>query len=115
MPSSLKRYQTEGHYHFLTFSCYHRMPKLNDDRARIVFEEMLEAIRRRHRFFVFGYVLMPEHVHLLVTEPTVYPLATSISVLKGEIAKVLRQLPHPCAKKPRMNGAPTVPFWQARY
>lgn len=101
MPSRLKRYQTEGHSHFLTFSCYHRLPKLNDDRARIVFEQMLEAIRRRHRFFVFGYVLMPEHVHLLLTEPEVYPLATSLSVLKGETAKVLKSGP--------------LPFWQTRY
>jgi putative transposase len=101
MPSSLKRYQTEGHYHFLTFSCYHRLPKLNDDRARIVFEQKLEGIRRRHRLFVFGYVLMPEHVHLLLTEPTVYSLVTSISVLKGETAKVLK--------------IGSVPFWQARY
>jgi putative transposase len=101
MPSSLKRYQTEGHYHFLTFSCYHRLPKLNDDRARIVFEQTLEGIRRRHRFFVFGYVLMPEHVHLLLSEPTVYRLATSLSVLKGETAKTLKY--------------GTAPFWQTRY
>jgi putative transposase len=118
MPSRLKRYQTEGHHHFITFSCYRRLPKLKDDRARIVFEQILEGIRRRHRFFVFGYVLMPEHVHLLVSEPTDYPLATTLSVLKGETAKVLKQLPHPCAKKPRMNGAPQdspEPFWQPRY
>ena len=101
MPSSLKRYQTEGHYHFLTFSCYHRLPKLNNDSARIVFEEMLEAVRRRHRLFIFGYVLMPEHVHLLLSEPTAYPLATSISVLKGETAKVLKY--------------GSLPFWQPRY
>ena len=60
-------------------------------------QQMLEAIR----FFVFGYVLMPEHVHLLLTEPTEHSLATSLSVLKGEISKVLKSGSHP--------------FWQARY
>src|SRR5919198_3353487 len=29
----------------------------------------LEAVRRQYRFVVLGYVVMPEHVHLLVSEP----------------------------------------------
>jgi putative transposase len=31
--------------------------------------EILEEARRRYRFVVHGYVVMPEHVHLLMTEP----------------------------------------------
>jgi len=54
MPSRLKRYQTEGHNHFITFSCYRRLPYLNDDRSRIVFEENLEKLRQRHQFYLFG-------------------------------------------------------------
>ncbi len=45
MPSRLKRYHTEGHDHFITFSCYRRLPYLNHDPARIVFEETLEKLR----------------------------------------------------------------------
>jgi putative transposase len=30
---------------------------------------VLEQVRRRYRFVVVGYVIMPEHVHLLFTEP----------------------------------------------
>ena len=67
MPSRLKRYQTEGHHHFVTFSCYRRLPYLDDDYSRTIFEEALERLRQRHRFFLFGYVLMPEHVHLLLS------------------------------------------------
>ncbi len=101
MPSRLKRYQTEGRYHFITFSCHRRLPHLNDDPSRIVFEETLEGLRRRHQFFLFGYVLMPEHVHLLLTEPKLQPLATTLSVLKGETSK-------------RLKGDRTQ-FWQTRY
>jgi hypothetical protein len=36
MPSGLKRYHTFGHDHFTTFSCYHRLPYLNNDHARTV-------------------------------------------------------------------------------
>jgi putative transposase len=101
MPSRLKRYQTEGHHHFLTFSCYHRLPYLNDDHSRIVFLNTLERLRQRHQFYLFGYVLMPEHVHLLLSEPKLRPLATIISVLKGETSKLLK-------------GSRTQ-FWQTRY
>ncbi len=31
MPNNLKRYQESGSYHFVTFSCYHRLPYLDDD------------------------------------------------------------------------------------
>jgi putative transposase len=90
MPSRLKRYQTEGHDHFITFSCHRRLPYLNNDRTRIIFEETLEKVRQRHQFYLFGYVLMPEHVHLLLSEPKVHSLDTTLSVLKGETSKLLK-------------------------
>jgi putative transposase len=101
MPSRLKRYQREGSYHFLTFSCYQRRPLLDEDRARMVFLETLEQLRRRHQFDLFGYVLMPEHVHLLMSEPVVESLSTTISVLKRLTSSAL--------KGDRQR------FWQARY
>ena len=101
MPSGLKRYQSDGNYHFITFSCYRRLPYLNNDRARVLFEETLEVLRERHGFDLFGYVLMPEHVHLLLSEPTRQSLATTLGVLKGETSK-------------RLKGK-RVQFWQRRY
>jgi putative transposase len=35
---------------------------------------------------VFGYVVMPEHVHLLMSEPKVGTLATAIQALKLSVA-----------------------------
>ncbi|HEY0759068.1 MAG TPA: transposase [Acidisarcina sp.] len=90
MPTDLKRSQDAGDEHFLTFSCYGRLPYLNEDTARIVFEDTLEKLRRRHGFLLFGYVLMPEHVHLLLTEPTAQTLQNTIRVLKGETSKQLK-------------------------
>jgi putative transposase len=101
MPPRLKRYQNEGHYHFITFSCHQRLPYLNSDHARIVFEETLEGVRKKHDLSVFGYVLMPEHVHLLISEPKLQPLATTMRVLKGETSK-------------RLKGD-REQFWQRRY
>jgi putative transposase len=101
MPSDLKRYQTEGHHHFITFSCHQRQPYLTDNESRTAFEETLELVRRRHQLLVFGYVLMPEHVHLLISEPKRQALADTLRVLKGETSKRLKNHPRP--------------FWHTRY
>jgi putative transposase len=69
MTKGLVRYQQTGDFHFVTFSCYGRLPHLGSDPARSLFERSLEAIRARYDFAVIGYVVMPEHVHLLVSEP----------------------------------------------
>ena len=101
MPSSLKRYQTDGHYHFITFSCYQRRPLLNSDHSRTVFLDTLEQLRHKHQFLLFGYVLMPEHIHMLLSEPKLQTLATTLSVLKGQTSRLLR--------------GDRKQFWQDRY
>jgi putative transposase len=69
MPWGLKRYQQTRQLHFVTFSCYHRKPLLADPQARDIFLETLETVRRWYGCRVSGYVVMPEHVHLLMSEP----------------------------------------------
>lgn len=99
MPAGLVRYQKTGNFHFLTFSCYRRLPFLNCEEARNIFESALERTRRRHNFVVTGYVVMPEHVHLLMSEPHNTSLDQSIKSLKLSVS--LRRMERP--------------FWQARY
>jgi putative transposase len=101
MPSGLKRYQTSGHDHFITFTCYHRFPYLNDDHARTLFEQTLEAVRQRHNFYLYGYVLMPNHVHLLLSEPKRQLLSDTLRALKTQTSRQLK-------------GA-RQQFWQTRY
>ena len=100
MPKGLKRYQQQGHLHFVTFSCHMRRPLL-DKRAQVVFEETLETVRSRHEFFIAGYVVMPEHVHLLLSEPKRYTLGASLRVLKTESSR-------------RLKGQ-RARFWEPRY
>jgi putative transposase len=69
MPRRLHRYYGAGYLHFITTSCYHRQPWLNHARHRDLFLRTLERVRRRYDFVVVGYVVMPEHVHLLLGEP----------------------------------------------
>lgn len=99
MPTGLKRYQQAGDLHFVTFSCYHRLAYLGAASAPELFGRSLEAIRLRYEFVVTGYVVMPEHVHLLVREPLQGTLARALQALKLSVAVQSRQRP----------------FWQRRY
>jgi putative transposase len=64
-----------------------------------LFESALETVRVRYRMAVPGYVVMPEHVHMLVNEPGMSSLDRAIAALKLSVA--------------RRDGR--SPFWQARY
>jgi putative transposase len=93
MPLHLKRYQQEGDDHFLTFSCHNREPYLNDPTSRTLFLEALETTRSKYKFQVLGYVVMPEHVHLLLSEPLEKPLASALQALKLSVSKRSKQRP----------------------
>ena len=101
MPWGLKRFQQSGHSHFVTFCCYHRRPSLTTRQARETFELALERVRRSFRLRVYGYVVMPEHVHLIVSEPERATLADALKSLKQRVAR-------------RLIGS-AQHFWQKRY
>jgi putative transposase len=102
MPRGLVRYQKTGNFHFITFSCFRRQPLLGSGLAYRVFERELEAVRLSYGFVVAGYVLMPEHVHLLLGEPLVSSLSVALQVMKQNISRKLKR-----------QG--DVRFWQRRY
>ncbi len=87
MPHGLIRYHQSGDLHFITFSCYHRQAFLASDRAKAAFETALEKARRRYDFCVMGYVTMPEHVHLLISEPERSTLASAIQAIKQSVTR----------------------------
>jgi putative transposase len=93
------RYQQTGEFHFLTFSCFHRFQYLGTPWARHLFEDALERVRLRYLFVVSGYVVMPEHVHLLVNEPRRALLSRAVQALKLSVSMRSRERP----------------FWQAHY
>ncbi len=91
MPTGLKRIYGWGHFHFLTFSCYKRLPFLKSSRAREIFLDELDRLRSELGFRVIGYVVMPEHVHLLVNEPVGATPSIVLHRLKLRVAKRLRK------------------------
>ena len=76
------RYQDQRCPHFITFSCYHRRPLLDTCAAKQTFERELERVRAWYGCYITGYVVMPEHVHLLISEPERSKLSVAIQMLK---------------------------------
>jgi putative transposase len=101
MPSGLRRFQKTESLHFITFSCFHRLALLETPVARETVEAVLEQTRARHRARVYAYVLMPEHVHLLVNEPPGIVLAQFLKAVKQIASRKLR--------------GSSEKFWQDRY
>ena len=134
MPRGLRRFHESGQSHFITFSCYRRQPKFVSPAVYDLFPRCLEDMRRRFDMRVYGYVVMPEHVHLLLSEPDQGTLAEAIHYLKLSFAKRLRgqRIGAPGSRvgapEPALSlskGSPLFwanlgsenpnPFWQKRY
>ena len=62
----LERLERPQQVRYLTFSCYGRLPLFANDRIKDRFSEHLAAARERFRFELLAWVVMPEHVHLLL-------------------------------------------------
>jgi putative transposase len=89
VPWGLKRFQQSGQTHFLTFSCYRRRALFTAAPSQRVFELGLERVRRSFGLCVYGYVVMLEHVHLLLSEPQHSTLADALKSLKQGVSRRL--------------------------
>jgi len=102
MPPKPKRFQHQRCLHFITFSCYRRGKLLDTPAARETFEKDLERVRGWYGSYITGYVVMPEHVHLLISEPERKELSVVVQMLKQITSHKL--------------GTPDLPrYWQVRY
>jgi putative transposase len=110
MPTGLKRYSGHDYLHFLTCSCYHRQPWLASPHRRDLFLQVLEDARQRCQFVVVGYVVMPDHIHLLLSEPERGTPSTVMQVVKQRFA---RQVLDAVRSPARQGQAEHV--WQKRF
>jgi putative transposase len=111
MPWGLKRFYGSGDLHFITCSFYRRQTLLASEQRRDLFLAVLEQVRQRYGFVVLGYVVMPEHFHLLVSEPEKADPSVVMQALKLGFAR--RVLPTRVSR----HGHQTEPahVWQRRF
>jgi len=116
MTQGLERWYGGHDLHFLTCSCYHRQPELRTAQRRDLFLRVLEQARLRYRFVVIGYVVMPEHFHLLITEPEVGDPSVVMKVIKERFTKILHRKPtHPNPADEWGTRTGTGRIWQKRF
>ncbi len=114
MPWNLERYYGNDDLHFITCSCYHRQPLLGSARRRDLFLTVLEQVRQRYQFVVLGYVVMPEHFHLLISEPQERTPSTVMQALKlGFARRILIQSRN--AAQPELVERTPQHIWQKRF
>ncbi len=116
----LRRADTPGEARFLTFSCFRRQPFLSRERTCAWFLDALDRARRTHGFDLLAYVVMPEHVHLLVypgesphrMADFLYTLKKSVSSRAVEYVRKTAPLFLDRMRDEQPNGQVSYRFWQ---
>jgi len=102
-----------------TFSCYRRRPYLGTVRARNCFVKILNEVRSRHGFALLGYVLMREHVHLLMSEPEHGNPSKVLQVVKQKVSRSLHGKKTSSGSQMKLTFASgsvaASAFWQRRF
>jgi putative transposase len=112
--TNLNRCYGQGYLHYITTSCYRRQPLLDLPSRRDLFLEVLERVRRRYHFVVVGYVVMPEHIHLLLSEPERGNPSTVMQAIKqGFARRILGSLRSQLPEGPESHSEDH--FWQRRF
>ena len=112
----LHRYEGLNHARYLTCSCYHRLELFENDQIKDAFAEHLRFVQRVAVFDLFAWVVMPEHIHLLLRPAEPAQTVTQIlRRLKGPFGRRVitrwRELDAPILK--RINDHRGMPrFWQ---
>ena len=88
MPSRLRSHYEFCHIHFLTFSCFRRLRFFHHDNVKLTFIDAMHRVRDKMGLRWLGYVIMPEHVHVLVLpqqlgSDKVIPISQILHDLKG--------------------------------
>ncbi len=101
---------------FITFSCYNRLPLLRNPAIMNLFAAQLASARQRHGIKLYAWVIMPEHVHLVIN-PCDVRWSTVAQYLKTNVAKrvldrwrALGPAAHPVLQAITTDGSQR--FWQ---
>lgn len=87
MSNHPRRFYETNDLHFINCSCYHRQPWLARAARRDLFLKVFEQVRQRYEFVVVGYVVMPEHIHLLISKPERGDPSTVMQAIKQGFAR----------------------------
>src|SRR5574341_619627 len=116
----LKHYDHDGKARFLTFCTQNRMAILTNESVLASLLQAIEWAREKYGFRLIGYVIMPDHVHLVI----IPAIESKVGTLIGEIKRTSTKLIHYELRnkdndlmskfKVRRNGIDKFALWQKR-
>ena len=83
------RHFESGQLQFITTSTYRRVRLFDSPRFRWAFIEALRQLRRETGFLLIGWVLMPEHFHLLIKPEPAKSTSRWVQELKKRTAQAI--------------------------
>jgi len=122
-----QHYSEANHLHFITASTYRRARLFDSPRFRTRFIETLDHLRDEFSFRLVGYVLMPEHFHLLVSPNKAHSPSRIVGSLKQRTARhiveSLKQSKEPWCRRiltqivlpETVHDESTYRIWQRRF
>ena len=112
---TLQRHEVDGAARFLTFSCFRRLRLFDNERIKDRFVEHLVATCDRRGVRLFAWVVMPEHVHLVIAPDAGCSIETFLRSLKTPFANevVARWRELNASILPRLRDRSSdLHFWQ---
>ena len=103
--TKLHHFDGFGTARFVTFSTYRRVKYLEDDRLCVSLADELVWMRRTSGVKIYGYVFMPDHVHLVLHPPDECELGVILGQVKGRSSFAYGQL---------LKTKGPEPVWQRR-
>ncbi len=118
--TKLRHYDQLGTARFITFSCFRNLRLLTDRADLTIFLEELQAARRNHDISLYGFVIMPSHVHLVLHPQKKIRLGRVIGEIKSlsgrrilQYWRKINDLRFPSLLTTR-RGEKRYVFWQAK-
>ncbi len=116
----LKHYDHDGRARFVTFCTHNKMPLLTSNKFRKIVIESIDLFRDKYKLKLLGYVIMPEHLHLVLVPPEDIKLGPMIGKMKilssTGIHELMRNSNSPMIERltVRRNKVDNFVFWQRR-
>ncbi len=116
----LKHYDHDGRARFVTFCTHQKLPILSNRVFRDIVVGRIHEFCHNRQLRLLGYVVMPEHVHLVIVPPEDVELGPLVGELKRitarDIHKLLKNSESDLSAKllVQRDGRKKTAFWQRR-
>ena len=89
----MKKFNEPGHIHFVTFKTFKKYPYFEGEKCCLILLEELDYYRQKYGYKIYGYVILPDHVHCLISfENEKLTISKIIQMIKGATARQIIDL-----------------------